>query len=100
MVRRAVGYIRYDTDEELKIMNELYNTLRLYTNFFLPSMKLKEKTRIGSKVSKKYDKPKTPYQRILECELVSEEIKKNLRRMYETLNPLLLKRDLDILIFL
>ncbi|BAL80273.1 hypothetical protein [Caldisericum exile] len=65
VVRRAVGYIRYDTDEELKIMNELYNTLRLYTNFFLPSMKLKEKTRIGSKVLKKYDKPKTPYQRIL-----------------------------------
>ncbi len=45
-----MGYLRYDTDEELKIMNELYKVLRLYTNFFQPSMKLKEKTRIGSKV--------------------------------------------------
>ncbi|MGC8757953.1 MAG: hypothetical protein ACP5QX_05840 [Caldisericaceae bacterium] len=95
VVRRAVGYVRYEKDMELKIMNKLYSVLRLYTNFFLPSMKLIEKTRIESKVLKKYDKPKTPYQRILESELVSEEIKENLRRTYETLNPLLLKRDLD-----
>ncbi|MFU2158921.1 integrase catalytic domain-containing protein [Caldisericum sp. AR60] len=95
VVRRAVGYVRYDTDGELKIMDKLYSVLRLYTNFFLPSMKLREKTRIGSKVMKKYDKPKTPYERILESEKVSEEVKEKLRRTYETLNPLLLKRQID-----
>jgi hypothetical protein len=57
VVRRAVGYYRYDTGEELKILNELYGYLRLYSNFFQPGMKLLQKTKIGSKVSKKYDKP-------------------------------------------
>lgn len=40
-------------------MNELYETLRLYTNFFLPVMKLKKRIRVGSKVKKVYDKPTT-----------------------------------------
>lgn len=53
VVRKTVGYLRYDTEEELKIMNKLYGVLRLYTNFFQSSMKLLEKTRIGSKVVKK-----------------------------------------------
>ena len=35
VVRRALGYLRYDTDEELEVINELYKVLRLYTNFFL-----------------------------------------------------------------
>ncbi len=76
-------------------MNEMYNVLRVYTNFFLPSMKLIEKTRIGSKVTKKYDKPKTPYRRILGAEYVPEEIKEKLREEYNELNPALLKKKLD-----
>jgi len=75
IVRRAVGYLRYDTEKELKTMNEMYNVLRVYTNFFLPSMKLIEKTRIGSRVTKKYDKPKTPYLRIIESNKVSGKMK-------------------------
>ena len=55
-MRRAVGYLRYDSEEELFTLNELYRPLRLYTNFFQPTMKLIEKTRIGSKIIKKYDK--------------------------------------------
>ena len=50
VVRRAVGYFRYDTDEEVDILNALYGYLRLYTNHFQPVMKLVEKVRIGSKV--------------------------------------------------
>ena len=95
VVRRAVGYLRYDTEEEMRIMNELYKVLRLYTNFFQPSMKLKEKTRIGSKVLKKYDKPRAPYRRIIDSDAVSEEVKEKLRRTYEELNPLSLKRQMD-----
>jgi len=95
IVRRAVGYLRYDTDEELKIMNKLYDVLDLYINFFLPSMKLKEKTRIGSRVTKRYDQPKTPYQRIVESDAVSGEVKDTLMRTYENLNPFLLKRNID-----
>ncbi len=56
-------------------MNKLYKVLRLYTNFFLPSQKLIEKTREGSKVTKKYDKPKIPYLRVIESDKVDEKTK-------------------------
>lgn len=95
VVRRAVGYLRYDTPKEMEIMNELYRVLRLYTNFFLPSMKLKEKTRIGSRLIKKHDIPKTPYRRIIESPDISEEVKEKLMETYESLNPALLKRNID-----
>jgi hypothetical protein len=58
-------------------------------------MKLIEKTRIGSKVTKKYDKPKTPYQRILTSVTASEEVKEKLKRIYEELNPFELKKRID-----
>ncbi|HZX14544.1 MAG TPA: transposase, partial [Thermodesulfobacteriota bacterium] len=70
VVRRALGYLRHDTQQDLEIINQLYAYLRLYTNYFQPVMKLKEKTRIGSRVKKRYDKPKTPYQRVLESPCV------------------------------
>ena len=65
VIRRAVGYGRYDTDKELSILNEPYHYLRLYTNFFQPVRKLIKKERIGSKVIKRYDEAKTPYRRVL-----------------------------------
>ncbi|MBI4654201.1 MAG: hypothetical protein HY752_04320 [Nitrospirae bacterium] len=58
--------MRYDTEQELKVLNELYGHLRLYTNFFQPVMKIVEKTRVGSRVKKKYDIARTPYKRVLE----------------------------------
>jgi hypothetical protein len=94
VVRRAVGYHRYDTEEEQKLLNELYCHLRFYTNYFQPVMKLLEKARIGSKVTKKYDKPKTPYQRVLESPDVDKEKKKELRHEYAKLNPAELKRQI------
>lgn len=95
VVRRWVGYGRYDTWEQVAIRNELYGVLRLYTNFFLPVMKLKEKVRIGSKIIKRYDKPTTPYQRILEAEDVAKEVKDRLRNQYKTLNLVKLKKQID-----
>jgi hypothetical protein len=92
VVRRAVGYLRYDTEEELCTLNELYRHLRLYTNFFQPTMKLIHKTRIGSRVIKKYDTPKTPYRRVLASPDVSEKDKEALRKQYLKLNPAALKR--------
>lgn len=92
VVRRAVGYARHDTEEELEILNTLYQSLRPYTNFFQPVMKLIKKTRDGSKVKKVYDKAKTPYQRVLDSPYVSEESKQVLRDLYVQLNPVALKR--------
>ena len=95
IVRRAVGYRRYDTPDELEALNELYAVLRLYTNYFQPSMKLIEKTRIGSKVRKKYDSAKTPYRRVLESDTVSDAAKEGLERIYATLNPAYLNREVN-----
>jgi len=53
-VRKTVGYLRYDTEEELNTLNELYSYLTPYTNFFQPTMKLLEKIKIGSQERKKY----------------------------------------------
>jgi len=71
VVRRWVGYKRYETEEQVNLLNRLYEFLRLYTNFFLPVQKLLKKERIGSKIKKTYDKARTPYQRILETEDIS-----------------------------
>jgi hypothetical protein len=94
IVRRAVGYLRYDTEKELRTLHELYRFLRLYTNFFQPTMKLIEKTRIGSRVTKKYDTPLTPYRRVLACPDVTAQDKQKLKVQYAKLNPAHLKREI------
>lgn len=94
VVRRAVGYARYDTEAQLHLLNELYATLRLYTNFFQPTMKLKSKERVGSKVTKRYEEAQTPYQRVLAATQVSAAEKERLRAQYKILNPAALKRKL------
>lgn len=97
VVRKTVGYGRHDTDKELELLNRLYSYLRLYTNYFLPSMKLSQKTRIGSKVVKRYEEPKTPYQRLLESPSVDRRVKQRLRVEYNKLNPAQLKREIMLL---
>lgn len=94
IVRRAVGYLRYDNEEELLVLNELYRYLRLYTNFFQPTMKLIERIREGSKVTKKYDKAQTPYRRVLASPDVSAQDKQKLKTQYSRLNPAHLKRQI------
>ena len=97
IVRRAVGYLRYDTQEEVDILNELYIYLGQYCNFFIPAQKLVSKTRKGSKVSKKYDEAKTPYRRVLECYGINDKIKESLKQRYDSLNPAELKRKISVL---
>ncbi|HZK12611.1 MAG TPA: transposase family protein [Atribacterota bacterium] len=94
VIRRAVGYGRYDTDKELSILNELYGYLRLYVNFFQPVRKLIKKERIGSKITKRYDEAKTPYRRVLESPDIKEEVKVKLKNQYAMLNPAELKRKI------
>ncbi len=94
VVRQQVGYGRYDTPEELEALRELYRVLRLYVNFFQPQMKLVAKTRRGAKVTKRFDRARTPYQRVLDSPDVDEEAKDRLRATYLSLNPAQLKRDL------
>jgi hypothetical protein len=94
IVRRFVGYARYDTPEALNLLNKLYPVLCEYNNFFLPSMKLQEKTRDGARVQKRYDKPQTPYRRVLQSPHVAQAVKERLTRRYEPLNPAALHRQI------
>jgi hypothetical protein len=95
IVRRTVGYDRLDTEEELRLLQELYPVLGLFTNYFQPAMKLVKKTRTGARVKKVYDKPQTPYQRVLDHPSIDPNVKAKLRTIYKTLNPAELRRTIS-----
>jgi len=95
-VRRLVGYLRYDTIEEQHMLNDLYgNELRLFKNFFQPVMKLVSKERTAGRIHRIYDKPRTPFCRLIESPEISEIKKQELRNVYLSLNPAHLKRRVD-----
>jgi hypothetical protein len=107
VVRKYVGYERYDCREAVIAMNELYETLRLYLNFFQPTFKLQGKEkRTSAKDGKQtakpykriYDIPKTPYARVLERADISQAVKDSLTAQYETLNPKVLRDTIQALI--
>ena len=94
-IRQYLGYQRIDKIELLELMNILYQSeWNDYFNFFIPSVKLIEKKRIGSKIIKKHDKPKTPYQRIIESDLIDENTKQKLKDKRKTLNPFILQKQM------
>jgi len=93
-----VGDLRYNTPEQVARLNQLYEVLHLYTNFFLPVVKLKEKVRHGNKVTKKYDAPQTPYQRVLACPDISAKIKTKLRAQYAQLDVVVLHQQIEHLV--
>ena len=97
VVRTAVGYLRYDTQEQLRLLNQLYAQLQLLVNFFYPSMKLIEKVRVGARVYKRYDPPRTPYQRVLDSPEVPRVQKKRLRAQFQQLNPAAITRSMAAL---
>jgi len=87
-VRQNLGYQRFDKPQLVDMLNELYtNEWNLYFNFFNNSFQLIEKIKINSKIIKKYDAPKTPYQRIMESEFVPLETKQQLKRRMENMDP-------------
>lgn len=95
-VRQVVGYLRFDTVMEQTIINDLYRgELRLYKNFFQPVMKLESKERDKGHVTRRYDQPQTPCQRVLASDQVPDVVKQSLTKTYEQLNPAELKRRID-----
>jgi hypothetical protein len=95
VVRHTVGYDRWETQQELALLESIYDDLRLYINFFQPSFKLIAKARIGNKTLKRYDPAKTPYQRVFERKDISLEAKAQLMNLYVQLNPAELRRWID-----
>ena len=95
VVRRYTGYKRFETQEQVNLLNKLYEQLRLYFNFFQATLKLERKERIAGKVKRIYPKAKSPYQRVLEHPDIPEENKEKLREQYKTLNPAKLLRAIQ-----
>lgn len=96
-VRELFGYERFEDVQLVDLMNEIYtqywNPLQ---NYFLPTFKLKEKIRIGSKTIKKYGQPKTPCERLLESNFISQEQRDLLTANQYQLDPFELKHNLEI----
>jgi hypothetical protein len=94
VVRRLVGYGRLEGSTATAALAKLHEVGRLYVNFFQPSFKLKSKTREGAKVTKKYHLPATPHERLLADGRVTEEHKEQLRRIFSTLDPVHLLKQI------
>jgi hypothetical protein len=95
-VRQWLGYERLDDPRVVPLLNHLYTQeWRLFHNFFCPSAKLIAKQRVGSKTIKRYDQPKTPYQRVMESPHVPSCVKHNLSVHLETLNPFVLRKAME-----
>lgn len=95
-IRKPLGYLRYDTSEELALIQDLYrNQLRLYKNFFQPVMTLSRKVRISGRPKRTYGLAKTPYHRLLESGQLSAAKARELKEIYLSLNPAELKRQID-----
>ena len=98
IVRQTVGYHRYDTAAELELLNQIWALQRLLTNHFGPQQKLVKKVRTGAKITKKYDLPATPYQRVLaNTGTVKKAVKTKLVRENKPLNPAAIQRQLQSL---
>lgn len=95
-VRKLFGYVRYDSQEALAAMNDLYrNELRLFSNLFLPSVKLVRKERVGSKLKRIYNNPQTPFERFSTSAEADPNKVRELKKLLESLNPFELSRTID-----
>ena len=95
VVRKTIGYKRYESETALTLMETIYADLRLYVNFFQPVQKLVSKRRNGSKVHKRYDQARTPHQRVVASPDVTSKDKLRLQVTYLALNPVQLRDRID-----
>lgn len=95
VVRNFVGYDRFEGIEPCRILDEMYFHLRLYVNFFQPSVKLVSKQREGSRVRKTYDKAQTPCERLLADPVFPEGTKQRLRCCFRSLDPVVLLQEIE-----
>ena len=99
VVRKYLGYRRFDCPKIVPLMNDFYDVLTPYLNHFKAVRRQVSKERVGSKYIRKYEKvAKTPYQRVLEHPAIDEMIEEKLRAEHDTLNPLTMKRKMDRLL--
>ena len=94
-VRNLFGYDRFESPLLVEQMNRIYKVWNRLHNFFLPSFKLKKKLRVGSKIKKVFDIPKTPVQRLLDSKGFSSYMKRRVRHELSGFDPIALKKELE-----
>lgn len=94
-IRKVVGYRRFPSPEQCAVLQQLYEALADFRNFFQPSMKLKQKVRMAGKVRRVYEEPRTPYERVLELGKLKPAQRQALEQRYRSLNPVQLKKRID-----
>jgi len=95
VVRQIVGYDRFEGERAYLQLAEVYRALRLYVNFFQPSLKLLLKRREGSQVYRRYDTAQTPFQRLRATDILDEAARARLVALYEALDPVHALRQLQ-----
>lgn len=95
VVRRLIGYDRFETEPEYLLLQSIYADLRLYANFFQPVLKLVSKEHVDKKLLKRYDQAATPFQRVLAAKDIPFETKARLTNLYVQLNPVQLRTSID-----
>ncbi len=88
VVRQFVGYDRFEGEAAYRQLVELYRALRLYVNFFQPSMKLKEKHRDGVRVRRIYDMAQTPFARLCASGVLPTAVRERLDAIFSALDPM------------
>lgn len=95
-VRKLLGWERYDTHQAVAAMNDLYgHELRLWLNLFLPSVKLLRKVRVGSKLRRVYDAPRTPFERVQASPQAHPEKVARLEEWRKSLDPFQLGKVIE-----
>jgi hypothetical protein len=95
-VRKIFGYLRFDSSLVLEKMNDLYaGDLRVYQNLFQPSTKLLRKTRVGSRLRRVYEPPKTPLERVQDCKQANPAKLDQLNLTFQKQDPFELSRSID-----
>lgn len=94
VIRRLVGYDRFVGERSHQLLKELYESARLFVNYFQPSVKLQSKQRDGGKVSRQYDRAQTPHERLMQSN-VSQEVKQQLDREFDALDPVALLEEIE-----
>jgi hypothetical protein len=93
---QLLGYGRLENEQLLAPINALYTEAwGPLHNFFLPSMKLIKKWRVGSRWVRRHDEPQTAYQRLLAEGDLSNKERRRLRERFETLDPFALAQEVE-----
>jgi hypothetical protein len=95
VVRRLLGYDRYETEAELALLQRVYQGLRLWTNHWQPVLKLTGKERVGAKVRKQYDTAQTPYRRVLAGNELAPDARARLEQEHAAYGPTTVWKEVE-----